>query len=140
MAILEINLEKPALIEEYQYPEKRSESTSQTGATASGSKSSGGGMKGKLVGLLVVLTGVGAVVWKLKGGGSTEQTDFDEFDEGTGMGEESEYEHGPEPDIGADESDIGGNENEGRTRTVAGLLGFVVAVVAVVTAARKARN
>jgi hypothetical protein len=127
MAILEINLEKPALIEEYQYPEQTGRTASAGRGRASAASTSSGGNKGKLLGLLAVLAGVGVMVWKIRGRGGTEQTEFDEFEA------ESEYEHGPDPEIGGDESG-------GRTRKVAGLLGFAVALVTVVAAVRKARK
>ncbi|MFC7081575.1 hypothetical protein [Halorussus caseinilyticus] len=126
MAILEINLEKPALLEEYQYPgettAKSGESPENSGATE---PSSGG--KAKLLALLAVVAGVGLLVWKLTNRGDTEQADLDEF-EGEG-----EYEHGPEPEIGGDESG-------GAKRKVAGILGFAVAVVGLVGVVRKRRS
>ena len=134
MAILEINLEKPALVEEYQYANETPAGTQSTGdrSTPSGeprssgeSESSGGG-KGKLVGLLALAAGVGLLVWKLKSGGS-EQTDFDEFES------DEEYEHGPEPEIGGDESG-------GAKRKVASALGLVTAVVSLAAVVRKRRS
>ncbi|WP_137286386.1 hypothetical protein [Halorussus salinisoli] len=130
MALLEINLEKPALVEEYQYPGETSTGTQSTGDTTD-SESSGGG-KGKLLGLLAVVAGVGLLVWKLKSRGGTEQTEVTEFEE------EQEYEHGPEPDIGQD--DVGSDESGGVKRKAAGFLGLVVAVVSLVSVARKRRN
>ena len=133
MAILEINLEKPALIEEYQYPDETGRPASASRGRASAESTSSGGNKGKLLGLLAVLAGVGVMVWKLKSRSGTEQTDFDEFDQEEEFDEEGEYEHGPEPEIGGDESG-------GRTRKVAGLLGFAVALVTIIAAVRKARK
>lgn len=125
MALLEINLEKPALVEEYQYPGETPAGSSEGTTSESGSESSGGG-KGRLVGLLAVVAGVGLLVWKLKNRGGTDQTDFEEF-------ESEEYEHGPEPEIGGDESG-------GRKRKVASVLGLVVAVASLVAAVRKRRS
>lgn len=126
MALLEVNLEKPALIEEYQYPSEMAERRVETAKTSKTSESSTGGGKAKLVGLLAVVVGIGLLGWKLKNRGSgseSEQTDF----------EEEEYEHGPEPDIGAEE---GGRSK----RKVAELLGLVVAVASLAAAARKRRE
>ncbi|MFC4448787.1 hypothetical protein [Halorussus aquaticus] len=126
MAIVEINLKKPALVEEYRYPGETSEGT-QSSAThsssdsksTSDSKSSGDG-KGKLLGLLALVAAVGVLVWKRKSGGS-------------GGESEEEYEHGPEPEIGGDESG-------GPTRKVASALGLVVAVATLGAAVRKRRR
>lgn len=128
MAILEINLEKPALVEEYQYPGGTTVGKTKPGESSRGDRSSsGGGGKGKLVGLLAVLAGVGLLAWRLKRRGSTEQSDFEDFEE-----QSQEYEHGPEPEIGGDEG--------GAKRKVASVLGLVVALVSVVAAVRKARS
>jgi hypothetical protein len=132
MAILEINLEKPAVIEEYQHPEKRGKSTSRTGTK---SKSSGGN-KGKLVGLLAVLVGVTVMAWKLRGRGGTEQADFDETSESE---TEGEYDHGPDPEIGGDKK----YEVKRKVKSkVSGALGIAVVAIglAVVAALRKARK
>lgn len=129
MAIIEVNLRKPALVEEHP---GRTESTTGSGirGAASGAidrsgrsrgGSSGGG-KAKLVGLLAAVVAVGAVAMKLRGRGG----DGDE-------NQSQEYEHGPEPEIGGDESG-------GRMRKVAGLLGLVVALASVGAAARKRRE
>ncbi|NHN61095.1 MULTISPECIES: hypothetical protein [Halorussus] len=133
MAILEINLEKPALVEEYQYPDRTpagtqsaDESTSSEGSTSADESASSGGGKGKLVGLLAVAAGVALLAWKLKSGGS-EQTDFDEFES------DEEYDHGPEPEIGGDESG-------GAKRKVASALGLATAVVSLVAVVRKRRS
>jgi hypothetical protein len=140
MAILEINLDRPALIEEYRFPDEMDGSTGRAGsksAKRTGSKSkSSGGMKGKLVGLLVVVAAVGVAVWKLKSSSGSKQTDFDEFDE-EGDHEEGEYEHGPDPDIGADKKYEVKRKAKGK---VTGLLGLAVALVTVVSVVRKARN
>ncbi|NEU58888.1 hypothetical protein [Halorussus sp. MSC15.2] len=125
MAIVEINLEKPALVEEYRYSGETSEGT-QSSAThsksSSGSKSSGGG-KGKLLGLLALVAAVGVLVWKRKSGGSGGQS----------QSEEGQYEHGPEPEIGGDESG-------GPKRKVASALGLMVAVATLGAAVRKRRR
>lgn len=122
MALLEVTLEKPALVEEYQQSGTAPVRSGTTAESESNSESSGGG-KGKLVGLLAVLGGVGLLAWKLKARGSdTEQSEFGE----------TESEHGPEPDIGADESG-------GAKRKVAGILGLVVAIASL-AAARKRRG
>lgn len=134
MAIIEVNLEKPALVEEHQYPGQETVKSGQTAAksgpttqkSSSKSDSSGGG-KAKLLGLLGVLAGVGVLVWKLKNRGGTEQTH---------SGDEK-YEHGPEPEIGGDET---GSDEGGAKGKVAGLLGLVVGVVGLVVAVQKRRN
>ena len=127
MAILEINLEKPALVEEYQYPGETTAGKTKPGESSRGGKSSGG--KGKLVGLLAVLAGVGLLAWKLKSRKSgSKQSDFEDFDE-----QSQQYEHGPEPEIGGDQSG-------GAKRKVASVLGLAVALVGVVAAVRKARS
>jgi len=113
MAIIEINLEKPALIEERRYP------GASGSASESSSASSSGGNKGKLLGVLALAVGVAVLAWKLKSGGS------DDYDS-------EEYEHGPEPEIGGERSGVRGK--------VAGMVGFAVALVSVVAAVRKARN
>ena len=132
MAILEINLEKPALVEEYQYANETPAGMQSIGdwsASSSESKSSGGsessgGGKGKLVGLLVVAAGVALLAWKLKSGGSG----------GSELqGDSDKYEHGPEPEIGGDESG-------GAKRKVASALGLATAVVSLVAVVRKRRS
>lgn len=133
MAIVEINLEKPALVEEYQYPGEtsertqssasRSESSASRSESVSGSKSSGGG-KGKLLGLLALVAAVGVLFWKLKSGASGDQT---------GTEGNEKYEHGPEPEIGGDESG-------GAKRKVASALGLMVAVATLGAAVRKRRR
>ncbi|WP_135854909.1 hypothetical protein [Halorussus salinus] len=137
MAILEINLEKPALIEEYQFPAESSaghavaSESAESEATDSGASDSGGsgGSKGKLVGLLAVAAGVGLLVWKLKNRGGDDQTDFDEFE----TDDESEADdESPEWEIEED-----GGSSKGK---VAGLLGLVVAAVGLVVAVQKRRN
>jgi len=112
MAILEINLEKPALVEERRYP-----GASESEAERQPSDDSGGG-RGKLLGLLVVLAGVAALAWKLKSGGS-------EYEH------EEAYEHGPEPEIGGD---------DGMRSKVAGVVGLAVALVSLVAAVRRVRS
>jgi len=129
MALVEINLKKPALVEEIAEPRSersrgrdRTEPTdrSESASTGRSERSSGRG-KLKLLGLLAAVIAVGAVVTKLKG-------------RGTDGGEQSgEYEHGPEPEIGGDES-------SGRIGKVAGLLGVVAAVVSTVAIAYKRRT
>lgn len=126
MALLEINLEKPALVEEYQFPSETpaGEAVARKRATdrseSSRGQSSGGG-KGKLVGLLAALAGVGVLAWKLKQlGGDGESV------------QSQEYEHGPEPDIGSDEGGV--------TKKVAGLVGFAVALVGLALAVQKRRK
>lgn len=118
MALLEINLEKPALLEEYQYP---GETPAESGE-ATGVESSGGG-RGRLVAVLA-LVGVGLLAWRLRGRG-TEQSDLGDFDE--------ESETGPEPEIG------GGESGSSRGR-VAGLLGLAVVVAGLGAVARKRRD
>jgi hypothetical protein len=128
MAILEINLEKPALVEEYQYPGEGTEGPAEESAAES---SSSGGGKGKLLGLLGVLAGVGLLVWKLKNRGSTEQTDFEEFEEpdyDEESYEEESYEFESE------------DESGGAKRKVAGLLGLAVGFVGLVAAVQKRRQ
>ncbi|WP_135826845.1 hypothetical protein [Halorussus ruber] len=130
MAILEINLEKPALVEEYQYPGEETEGPAEESPAESTSNSSGGG-KAKLLGLLGVLAGVGLLVWKLKNRGSTEQTDFEEF-------EEPDYdEEGYEEDSYEFESE---DESGGAKRKVAGLLGLAVGLVGLLAAVQKRRK
>jgi len=130
MALIEINLEKPALVEE----RAASRSTSERGRTdstgrprprstatdRSGDGGSSGGGKLKLLGLLAAVVAVGAVVTKLKRRG----TDDDRSEA---------YDHGPEPEIGGDGSG-------GRMRKVAGLLGLVAAVASTLAVARKRQN
>jgi len=124
MAILEINLEKPALIEEYQFPAESSSrpTVESESGDSEANDSSSGSLKGKLVGLLAVAAGVGLLVWKLKNRGG-DQTDFDEFE----TDDES-------PEWKTEEDD-GGSKG-----TVAGLLGLVVAAVGLVVAVQKRRR
>ncbi|WP_435180934.1 hypothetical protein [Halorussus sp. AFM4] len=133
MAILEINLEKPALVEEYQ-PAERTQADRQStgeGSTArssSGSKSSGGsessgGGKAKLVGLLAVAAGIALLAWKLKGGSGGSEL----------QGDSEKYEHGPEPEIGGDRSG-------GAKQKVASVLGLATAVVSLAAVVRKRRS
>jgi hypothetical protein len=138
MALLEINLEKPALVEEYQYPGETTVGETEPGEPSPGDASSGGGggWKGKAVGLLAVLAGAAVLAWKLKGRSGTEQADFEEFETHESEMQETEseeYEHGPEPEIGSDE---GG----GAARKVASALGLVVALAGVAAALRKVRR
>lgn len=107
MAIVEINLEKPALVEEYQFPD-------ETSGRTSGTSQSSGGKAGKLVGLLVVLAGLGAAVWKLKQSGD-DQSEF---------GEQTEFE--------TEASGVGGK--------AAGAAGFAVTLVVLALAVRKRRK
>ena len=132
MAILEINLEKPALVEEYQYPGETTVGRTESGEPSRGDTSSGdsgGGGKGKLVALLAVLAGVAVVAWKLKSRRGAEQSDFEDFESGE---QSQEYEHGPDPEIGGDEG--------GAKQKVASVLGLTVALVGIVAAVRKARS
>lgn len=132
MAIIEVNLEKPALVEEYQFPKdsavgsavESETATSESGASESDESESSGGVKGKLLGLLGVLAGVGLLVWKLKSRGGSEQTDFEDFDD---------------PEFG-DESDFASDDESGSKGMVAGLLGLVVGVVGLVVAVQKRRS
>ncbi|WP_276299881.1 hypothetical protein [Halorussus lipolyticus] len=121
MAILEINLEKPALVEEYQYP-ARTTAESETPTEESAETDSSGGSKAKVLGLLGVLAGVGLLVWKLKTRGGSEQTDFEDFDD-------------PEFDDEEFTSDEGGSKGK-----VAGLLGLVVGVGGLLVAVQKRRS
>ena len=125
MAILEINLEKPALVEEYQYP---GETTEEAAEESTADSSSSGGGKVKLLGLLGVLAGVGLLVWKLKNRGSTEQTDFEEFEEY----DEKSYEE--------ESYEFESEESGGAKRKVAGLLGLAVGLVGLVAAVQKRRK
>ncbi|WP_128477184.1 hypothetical protein [Halorussus pelagicus] len=138
MAILEINLEKPALIEEYQFPtdssarttqsevRERSETGQQSDDDSDESESSGG-LKGKLLGLLVVAAGVGLAVWKFKNRGGSEQTDFDEFE--------------TEAEFDADEgTEVEFETDGGGKKKTAGVVGLAVAVVGLVAAVQKRRN
>jgi hypothetical protein len=129
MALIEINLEKPALVEERAASRSASErgrtdSPHRSGSDSfdrSGDGDSSGGGKLKLLGLLAAVVAVGAVVAKLKGRGSDD-------------GDQSRaYDHGPEPEIGGDESG-------GRMRKVAGLLGLVGAIASTLAIARKGRT
>lgn len=132
MAILEINLEKPALVEEYQYPSETTVGKTEPGEPSHGERSSGdsgGGGKGKLVALLAVVAGAAVLAWKLKSSGGSEQADFEDFEPEE---QSQEYEHGPDPEIGSDEG--------GAKQKVASVLGLVVALVSVVAAVRKVRS
>ncbi|UPW01999.1 hypothetical protein M0R88_07865 [Halorussus gelatinilyticus] len=137
MAILEINLEKPALVEEYQFPEdsavgsavESETTTSESGASESGDSGSSGGVKGKLLGLLAVAAGIGLLVWKLKSSGD-EQTEFEDFET-----EAEDEDDSPEWEIEEDGGSGGGSKGK-----VAGLLGLVVAVVGLAAAVQKRRN
>lgn len=128
MAILEINLEKPALVEEYQYPGETTVGETAPGETHRGDADGGGSAAGKLVSFLVVLGGAAVLAWLLRRRGGAEQTDFEDFD----TDQSREYEHGPEPEIG-------GDSGGGAKSKVASLLGLVV-VVAAAAAVRKARS
>ncbi len=136
MAIIEVNLEKPALVEEYQFPKDSAVGSavesetpaSESRASESDESESSGGVKGKLLGLLAVAAGVGLLVWKLKSRGGDEQTDFDEFE----TDDESETDESPEWEIEED-----GGSSKGK---VAGLLGLVVAAVGLLVAVQKRRN
>lgn len=134
MAILEINLEKPALVEEFPaertgWDRTETRTTDRTGskrtrtrlADRTGSKRSGG--KGKLLGLLVAVAGIAMLARRLRNRGSDTDAEFETADD-------TEYEHGPEPEIGGDESG-------GRKRKVAGALGLVVTLVGVLAVARR---
>lgn len=123
MAILEINLEKPALIEEYQFPAESSAAPAVESSESDTGESSSGSLKGKLVGLLAVAAGIGLLVWKLKSRGG-DQTDLNEF--------ETEDET-PEWETEAD----GDGGSKGK---VAGLLGLVVAAVGLLAAVQKRRS
>lgn len=119
MAILQVNLEKPALVEEYRYPDATSGGTAES-AEASGSS---GGRAGKLLGLLAVAVGVGLLVWKRRRGGS-EQSEFDD------AGTEAEFEADVEF-----EADSGGGKGK-----AAGVLGVLVGVVGLAVALQKRRR
>lgn len=116
MALIEVNLKKPAIVEER--PGSGESSAGRRSARAK--PTSGGGGTGKLVGLLAVLFGVGLVVIKMRGSDDTEME--------TDVETESTYEP-VEP-----ESESGG------ARKLAGALGLVVAVASVAVAARKRRR
>ncbi|WP_134668867.1 hypothetical protein [Halorussus marinus] len=127
MALVEINLSKPALVEEI--PEPATETARDRAGSSDGSgsapadRSEDGGSSGgklKLVGLLAAVAAVGVAVVKLKGRG----TDADRS---------AEYDHGSEPEIGGDESG-------GRMRKLAGVVGLVAAVASTLLIARKRRN
>ncbi|WP_135829816.1 hypothetical protein [Halorussus halobius] len=125
MAILEINIEKPALVEEYRSPDEMRERVAATGRDRSTSDDrSSGGSKGKVVAALAVLAGVAVLAWRLHSGGS------DDGDDSPGDGE---YDHGPEPEIG-------GDERGGVRGTVAGAVGLAVALASVVAAVRRVRR
>jgi hypothetical protein len=147
MAILEVNLEKPALVEEYQ---PRNESPAETARqsdvreesdlAADGSTDSSGGVKGKLLGLLAVAAGVGLLVWKLKSRGGSEQTDFEEFEAGGESRAEfdADEESGTEFESGAEfEAEAEFETDGGGKKKAAGILGLVVAAVGLVAVKRR---
>lgn len=119
MAILEINLEKPALVEERRSPGEARRSASERERSTDSGRSSGGG-KGKLALGLAVLAGVAVLAWRLKSGGSDEH-------------DSEEYDHGPDPEIG-------GDERGGVAGKVAGAVGLAVALASVAAAARRVRS
>lgn len=122
MAIVEINLEKPALVEEHR---SSTETTPHTESAGSSRKSSSsGGSKGKLVVVLAAVAAVGLLVRKLRNRGGDSGTPDEP------RASETEYEHGPEPEIGGDESG-------GRKRRFAGAIGLVVALVGLVAVVRR---
>jgi hypothetical protein len=129
MALIEVNLEKPALVEEYRYPGETTESE-PSGERSRSKSDSSGGSKAKLLGLLGVLAGVGLLVWKLKRRGGSEQTEF-------GSEEFGEQESEPEPEIGGGDR---GGASDGAKGKVAGLLGLVVAVAGLAVAVQKRRS
>ena len=118
MAILEINLEKPALVEEHRSPGEAGRSASERERSTDSERSSGG--KGKLALGLAVLAGVAVLAWRLRSG------DSDEY-------ESNEYDHGPDPEIG-------GDERGGVAGKVAGAVGLGVALASVVAAVRGVRR
>jgi len=129
MALIEVNLEKPALVEEYRYPGETTE-TETSGEQSRSKPDSSGGSKAKILGLLGVLAGIGLLVWKLKSRGGSDQTEF-------GSGGFGEQESEPEPEIGGEDR---GSESGGAKGKVAGLLGLVVAVVGLAVAVQKRRS
>ncbi|PSP54955.1 hypothetical protein BRC82_08160 [Halobacteriales archaeon QS_1_67_19] len=115
MALLEVNLEKPALVEEYQSPgETAGDSTADATVDPSGGK-------GKLLGLLVLLAGIGAAGWKLKHRGT------DGGDSAT-EGDESESES---------ETEFDADESGGVARKIAGVVGAAVVLGLLVRKRRK---
>ena len=121
MAIIEINLEKPALIEERP---GRGASSGQSKSSRKRS-SSGGSSRGKLIGLLAVLAGIGLLVARMRGGGETE------VDVGMKTGSMDEMD-----EIDEDTTESAG----GGMGRFAGALGLAVALVGVVVAALKRRR
>jgi hypothetical protein len=125
MAILEVNLEKPALIEEYQYP---GESSGRS--KSSSNQSSSGGGKGKLFAVLAVVAVVGMLAMKMKSSGKGGEAKHS-------GGDQEEYEHGPDPEIGGDKK----YEVKRKVKSkFTGILGIAVAVVGLAVAAWKRRN
>lgn len=123
MAIIEINLEKPALVEERRV---RGASSGQSKSASRRSSSGGsGGGRGKLLGLLAVLAGIGLLVARMRGGGETE------VDVGVETGSMDEMD---EMDEDTTESAGGGMGK------FVGALGLVVALAGVVVAVLKRRH
>ena len=113
MALIEINLEKPALLEsETRRGASGTETTKRTSKRRT-SESDGGSGLGKLLGLLVLVAGVGLLAWKLRGGSDDEETEE--------YGVEDEFEK---------------SESSGGKGKLVGALGLLVALVGV-GAARK---
>ena len=122
MAIIEINLEKPALVEERQ----RRGASSEKSASArkrSGSGRSGG--RGKLLGLLAVLAGLGILVARMRGGGETK------VDVGMETGSMDEMDEMDGGDAGSASGGVG---------RFAGALGLAVALASVVAVVLKRRS
>lgn len=123
MAIIEINLEKPALVEERR---SRGASSGQSKSASKRTGSGGSGGRGKLLGLLAVLAGIGLLVARMRGGGETE------VDVGMETGSMDEMD---EMDEDATESASGGGMGR-----FAGALGLVVALASVVAVVLKRRS
>ena len=124
--LLEITLEKPALIEEIRYP---GESSGQS--KSSGKQSSSGGGKGKLLVMLAMVAVVGMLAMKMKSSGK------DSTGGGQSKSPDEEYEHGPDPEIGGDKK----YEVKRKVKSkVTGVLGIAVAVIGLAVAAWKRRN
>lgn len=70
MALIEINLEEPALLESQTRTKKSTKDKS------SKSSESGGSARGKVLGLLVLVAGVSLLAWKLRGGSDEEVEEF----------------------------------------------------------------